>query len=87
MPPQPPGLHGHRDKWEGVVLVGDSSAQWELSAVTTSVCLRYGVFVVLPTSFIIITHYWGNVVLLQLTGAEKVVTKTKKSTVEVDRNK
>ena len=29
---------------------GDSSAQWELRAVTMSVCLRYGVFVVLPTS-------------------------------------
>lgn len=54
---QPPSLHGHRDKWEGVLLVGDSSAQWELSAVTTSVCLRYGLFALLLTSvFIIITR-------------------------------
>ena len=47
----------HGDKWEGVLLVGDSSTQWELSAVTTSVCLRYGLFVVLPTTnSFIITH-------------------------------
>lgn len=45
------------DKWEGVPLVGDSSAQWELSTITTSVCLRYGLFVVLPTTnSFIITH-------------------------------
>ena len=45
------------DKWEGVLLVGDSSTQWELRAVTTSVCLRYGLFVVLPTTnSLIITH-------------------------------
>lgn len=56
MLPEPPSLHGRRDKSEGVLLVGDSSAQWEPSAVTTSVCLRYGVFAVLPTSFIIITR-------------------------------
>lgn len=36
-------------------MVGDSSTQWELRAVTTSVCLRYGLLVVRPTtnSFII----------------------------------
>lgn len=45
------------DKWEGVLLVGDSSTQWELSAVTMSVCLRYGLFVVLlTTNSFIITH-------------------------------
>lgn len=38
-------------------MVGDSSTQWELSAITTSVCLRYGLFVVLPTTYsFIITH-------------------------------
>lgn len=59
MLPEPPSLHGHRDKWEGVLLVGDSSAQWErrhykcLFKIRT-VCSP-------PPSFIIITHEkWGS---------------------------
>lgn len=52
----------HGDKWVGVLLVGDSSTQWELRAVTTSVCLRYELFVVLPTtnSFIITNKKYGR---------------------------
>lgn len=48
-----------RDKWAGVPLVGDSSTQWEL---TTSVCLRYAVFVELPAtnSFIIARQNYGR---------------------------
>lgn len=46
-----------KDKWKGVLLVGDSSTQWEPRAVTASVCLRYGLFVVLPSTIsFIITH-------------------------------
>lgn len=43
-------------------MVGDSSTQWELRAVTTSVYLRYGLFVVLPTtnSFIITHKKYGR---------------------------
>lgn len=50
----------HKDKWEGVMLLGDSSTQWELSAVTTSVCLWYALFALLPTnsSIITITQIW-----------------------------
>lgn len=63
---QPPSLcsfpaRRHGDKWEGVPLVGDSSTQRGLSAITTSVCLRYGLFVVLPStySFIITLKIYG----------------------------
>lgn len=61
---QPPSIspaRSHQDKWVGVLLVEDSSKQWELRAVTPSVCLRYGLFVVLPTpnSFIIAHKKYG----------------------------
>lgn len=43
--------------------MGDSSTQWELRAVSMTVCLRHGLFVVLPTtnSFIITHKRYGRV--------------------------